>query len=90
MSILNLYFADDTLLFLKADNSNIEALKWILIGFENLSGMKINFSKYEMVSLNISSTETISLASLIGCEVSSLPITYLGIPLHSKKLRSQD
>lgn len=42
-----------------------------LIGFENLSGMKINFSKCDMISLNISDTEANSLASLICCKVGS-------------------
>lgn len=43
-NILNLHLADDTLLFLQANAANIEVLKWIFIGFEHLSGMKVNFS----------------------------------------------
>lgn len=46
--ILNLQFADDVLLFLKANFRMIEALKLHLIAFENLSGMKINYDKSEM------------------------------------------
>lgn len=48
-SVFNIHFADDTLLFLDADFRNIETLKWILIGFEDLSGMKINFAKCELI-----------------------------------------
>jgi hypothetical protein len=32
--ILNLYFADDTLLFLETTKNNIEVRQWILIGSE--------------------------------------------------------
>jgi hypothetical protein len=52
--ILNLYFADDTLLFLEATMDNVHALKWIFLGFEDLLGIKINFAKYELVPLNLS------------------------------------
>jgi hypothetical protein len=62
-------------------------LKWILIAFEDLSGLKINFEKCEMIPLNISKIEGLQLAGIIGCKLSSLPITYLGVPLHFKKLR---
>jgi Reverse transcriptase (RNA-dependent DNA polymerase) len=32
---INLNFADDTLIFLKADSKMIDALKMVLLGFEN-------------------------------------------------------
>jgi Reverse transcriptase (RNA-dependent DNA polymerase) len=51
--IVNLHFADDTLLFLEATESNIEVLQWILIGFEQMSGMNISFSKCELIPFNI-------------------------------------
>jgi hypothetical protein len=33
---------------------NVHALKWIFLGFEDLLGIKINFAKYELVPLNLS------------------------------------
>lgn len=39
--VLNLSFADDTLIFLKADYQMVEALKLLLIGFEHLASLKI-------------------------------------------------
>jgi hypothetical protein len=50
---LNLQYADDTLLFLKADYLMIKRVKWALRAFEGLSGLKINFAKSELVALNI-------------------------------------
>lgn len=83
--ILNLQFVDNTLLFLKAEPKMIEALKLYLLAFENLSGMKINFSKSVMVLLNLTDLEGQQLAQIFCCDISSLPITYLGLPLHYKK-----
>jgi hypothetical protein len=37
---INVHFADDILLFLEVRASNIEALKWILIAFEDLKSVK--------------------------------------------------
>lgn len=88
--VLNLQFADDTLLFLKAEPKIIEALKLHLIAFENLSGMKINYAKSEMVPLNLNPAEGEVLASIFGCKTAKLPLTYLGLPLHFKKPSIKD
>lgn len=88
--ILNLHFADDTLLFLETKPTMIEHLKFLLLGFESLSGLKINFDKSALVPLNISQELANSLSSQLGCQLTSLPITYLGVPLHWKKLNTSD
>jgi hypothetical protein len=88
--ILNLNFANDTLIFLKANIKMIEALKFLLVCFENLSGLKINYEKSTLVPLNILDNEGQLYATILGCETNKLPITYLGVPLHWKKLKSTD
>jgi Reverse transcriptase (RNA-dependent DNA polymerase) len=90
IKIMNLHFVDDTLLFLEASEYVIHALRWILIGFKNLSGMKINFIKYEMIPLNLNENEGNQLVSIFECILGSLPISYLGIPLHWKILTVSD
>ena len=82
-SVLNLQFADDTLIFLQAEPRMVEALKLHLTAFENLSGMKIYFAKSEMIPLNLSDNDGSLLADIFGCKISSLPLLYL--PLHYKK-----
>jgi Reverse transcriptase (RNA-dependent DNA polymerase) len=57
LGLINLYFADDILLLLEANPRYIEALKGILIAFEDISEFKINFEKCEMVPHNISAKE---------------------------------
>jgi hypothetical protein len=87
--ILNFYFADDTLLFLEAKDEFIESLKWILIAFEDLLDLKINFDKCEMIPLNISDYQGVHLANYLGCKLSHLSLTYLDVPLHFKKLTTE-
>jgi hypothetical protein len=87
--LINLYFFDDILLFLEANPYYIEVLKWILVVFEDLFGLKINYDKCEMVILDISSEEGTTLADILGCKLSSLSITYLGVPLHFQKLKAE-
>jgi hypothetical protein len=85
-----LHFADDTLLFIEATESNLAVLQWILIGFEQMSGMNINFSKCELIPFNITPQLEMTFASKLECKLDSLPITYLGFPLHNKKLSTSD
>lgn len=47
--ILNLNYADDTVIFLKADTQYFSNLKWILVAFELVSGLKV---KLIMIKLN--------------------------------------
>jgi hypothetical protein len=60
----------------------IDALKLLLQGFENMSGLTINFTKSELIPLNISTQEGQQYANILGCKVCTFPITYLGTPLH--------
>jgi hypothetical protein len=85
-----LHFADYTLLFLKATESNLAVLHWILIGFEQMSGMNINFSKCELIPFNITPQLGMTFASKLECKLGSLPITYLGFLLHNKKFSTSD
>jgi Reverse transcriptase (RNA-dependent DNA polymerase) len=85
LRILNLHFTNDTLFFLEAIDTNVEILQWILIGFEELSGLKINFSKCELIPFNIFNNIGKNYASKLDCKLDSLPINYLSFPLHNKK-----
>ena len=45
VKITNCHYADDTILFLAHSPKNIEYALWTMLGFEALSGIKINFQK---------------------------------------------
>jgi hypothetical protein len=51
--IVSLQYADDTLLFLKDDLDKAANLKWLLVCFEQLSGMKINYDKSNLLVVGV-------------------------------------
>jgi hypothetical protein len=52
--VINFYYADDTIFFLQADPKCVERVVWILNAFEVLIGIIINYSKTELIPLNLS------------------------------------
>jgi hypothetical protein len=58
------------------------ALKLLLVGFDNISWLKINYSKSKLIYLNLNESEGNHLVEILGCKIGSLPIKYLGTPLH--------
>jgi hypothetical protein len=81
-NLVNINLANDTLIFLAADSKIIAAFKILLLGFKNLSDLKIKFTKSEIVPLNITPDEDVQYANILVCKVSSFFITYLEVPLH--------
>ncbi|CAN1315223.1 LINE-1 retrotransposable element ORF2 protein [Linum perenne] len=79
----HLFFADDSLVFCEASATQVTNLAAILICFECISGLKINFHKTEMFPVG-DVPDAANLASLFGCSSASLPSTYLGLPFGSR------
>jgi hypothetical protein len=78
--ISHLLFADDMLVFSGASQVQVQANRDLLICFELVSGLKVNLAKSVLVPVGEVS-DVGALAEILGCEVGSLPITYLGMPL---------
>lgn len=60
-SVSNCRYADDAIIFLKAYAINIESAWWILIAFEALSGIKVNYSKTSMYPINTNQIDDLGL-----------------------------
>ena len=78
-----LLFADDTLIFCDVDPNRLVTLREILNRFEEVSGLKINLGKSELVPVGEVHNLDV-LVGLLGCRHSSLPLKYLGLPLGAK------
>jgi hypothetical protein len=65
-------------------------LKFILYCIENMSYLKINFHKGEVIVLGASKEESTRLANCLNCKEGELPMKYLGIPVTSAKLYTTD
>jgi len=83
-------YADDTIMVMKALERELFCLKGILEGFSQSTGLRVNYQKSCLVPLNLSQEKASSLARVFGCQLGSLPFTYLGLPLGTTKPRIND
>ena len=88
--ILSLQYADDTILFSSADFSHPYNLKHVIMWFEQIFGMRVNFHKSEIITLNLQEEDTQRVASIFNCPIGSFPLKYLGVPLHYDKLSREE
>lgn len=76
----HLLFADYALFFCGVNEDHMHNLEGILLYFEVVLGLKVNLGKSDLIMVgrfvNID-----SLATILGCKISNLPVSYLGLPL---------
>jgi hypothetical protein len=76
----HLLFADDTLIFCGAQAEHVRNLRCIFLCFEAASELRINLGKSEIVPIReVENVDT--LAHILGFQVASMPMTYLGLLL---------
>ena len=80
-------YADDTLMLLQADARQLVFLKALLHNFAESTGLKVNYSKSHMYPINVSNERMAHLASTFGCDIDTMPFTYLGLPMGTTKPR---
>lgn len=78
-------YADDTLIIMPGDAVQLLTLKGQLRTFADSTGLKVNFEKYFLVPLNMDQDRAVHLAATMGCQVGTMPFTYLGLPLGTTK-----
>jgi len=54
-------------------------MRAILLLFESLSGLKVNFSKSHLVGVNVANSWLSEAAMVLNCRVGSIPFVYLGL-----------
>jgi len=79
--VSHLQFADDTLILGEKSWANIRSLRAVLILFQELSGLKVNFSKSLLVGMNVPRSWLSEADMVLKCKVSSIPFMYLGLPI---------
>jgi hypothetical protein len=88
--IISLQYADDTILFLKNDIAMARNLKWLLTCFEQMSGMRINYHKSDLMPINLTEEDSNLFAQVICCPIGKFPFKYLAVPMHYGNLRRED
>nr|ABN08584.1 RNA-directed DNA polymerase (Reverse transcriptase) [Medicago truncatula] len=71
--VSHLQFEDDTLILREKSWANVRAMRAILLLFEALSGLKVNFSKSQLVGVNVPSSWLAEAVVVLNCNVGSLP-----------------
>jgi hypothetical protein len=76
-------YADDTVLCLKNDVLKERNAKLLLYLFEQLSGLKINLEKSEIILIGGDNSLVVEFAETFNCQIGCFPIKYLGVPISS-------
>ena len=83
-------YADDTILIMKASQQELFYLNGILHSFSESTGLKVNHSKSCLIPINIHQEKAEQLAAVFGCQLGSMPFTYLGLPMGTTKPKVED
>ncbi|XP_026378053.1 uncharacterized protein LOC113272434 [Papaver somniferum] len=83
MLISHLQSADNTLIFLDVDIEQVKNLRLILLSFELLTGLKINFSKTQIFGVGFDG-DLSQFCDILRFYSGLLPTIYLGLPLGDK------
>jgi len=88
MRLTHLQFADDTIIIGEKSWQNVRTMRALLLLFEGISGLKVNFNKSMLTGVNIPDTWLSEAASVMNCRRGSIPFVYLGLPISgdSRKL----
>jgi hypothetical protein len=78
------------MILLESTDQGLVNLKFLLICFELLSGLKINYHKSEVIVLGVDQQEQARVANLLNCQQGCFPFRYLGFPISDKKLTIAD
>jgi hypothetical protein len=81
VTVSHLQFVDDTLLLGVKSWVNVRASRAVLVLFELMYGLKVNFNKSMLVGINISDSWLYEVAYALHCRVGKIPFLYLGLPI---------
>jgi hypothetical protein len=74
------------MILIQNSEEGLRNLKFILLCFELLSGMKINFHKSEVIVMGVEAEEQTRVARLLNYKHGHFPFTYLGFTMSYRKL----
>jgi len=79
--LTHLQFADDTLIIGEKSWLNVCSMRAMLLLFEEVLGLKVNFQKSMLTGVNISDSWLTEAASVMNCRRGTIPFVYLGLPI---------
>ncbi|KAL2224372.1 UNVERIFIED_CONTAM: hypothetical protein Sindi_2957000 [Sesamum indicum] len=88
--VFQLGFADDLLLFCRADLNSLGTLKRGLDRFAEWSGLRLNVQKSHVIISRSAQAWKDQILTIMGFQEGQLPMRYLGLPLLSSRLSISD
>ncbi|KAL2252001.1 UNVERIFIED_CONTAM: hypothetical protein Sindi_2322400 [Sesamum indicum] len=90
LRLFQLGFADDLLLFCRANTESVRVFKSGLDRFADWSGLRLNVEKSHIIISRSAQNIREELLSVLGFQEGHLPMRYLGLPLISSRLTIAD
>jgi len=75
--IVSLQYADDTLLFLEDNIGKANNLKWLLLCYEQMTGMKINYDKSDLLTIGVDEERVNDFAKIFCCKIGEFTLKFL-------------
>jgi hypothetical protein len=75
---------------MQANARQLFFLKALLRSFSDSTGLKVNYSKSQILPINVSQDRMEILANTLGCKIGSFPFMYLGLPMGTTKPLVED
>ena len=69
--VICLKYGDDTTLFSESNIVFARNLKWVLTCFEQVSGMRINYSKSELIPVGLEEEDIPRFLDIFGCAIAN-------------------
>ncbi|KAL2235467.1 UNVERIFIED_CONTAM: hypothetical protein Sindi_1278900 [Sesamum indicum] len=88
--VFQLGFADDLLLFCRADMDSIRVFKMGLHMFAEWSGLRLNVQKSHLIIFRSAQDRKEQMLAVLGFQEGHLPMRYLGLPLLLSRLSISD
>ncbi|GJT81127.1 RNA-directed DNA polymerase, eukaryota, reverse transcriptase zinc-binding domain protein [Tanacetum coccineum] len=86
LKLTHLSFADDLMVFSRADVHSVTILSKALMEFSGVSGLVPNLDKSSVFFGNVSEHVKVAILNVLPFAVGNLPVRYLGLPLLSSRL----
>ncbi|XP_074265804.1 uncharacterized protein LOC141588252 [Silene latifolia] len=90
LKLSHLAFADDLLLFCRADTASITIILRAFLTFSEASGLCMNKAKSDMYLNGVDDNLATKIVRLAGFKLGQFPFRYLGVPISSKRLSVAD
>ncbi|GJT62657.1 RNA-directed DNA polymerase, eukaryota, reverse transcriptase zinc-binding domain protein [Tanacetum coccineum] len=87
VTVSHLFYADDVIFLEEWNVRNVSNIVLLLQCFFLVSGLKINLAKCRLMGVGVPIGEITEMANIIGCEASTIPFVYLGVPVGANMTR---